>query len=686
MLSSFNRFVFHRYFAAAFALKKDYKGAVSHIREIDALGVSIFARNIFIREDGFIQMAVDMDEDELLALSGYTSEQLVQSATKEKNIFARGMGYLLRARLLMKKNRPQQEIISVLKQSIKWLKISGHKVQLSKTRAEMARVYLRTGNRADALKAARRAYSVLAPLNRSLIPEDLSPLLDGLLAKDQLLNGILSLSQEIASIRDNRELAVRILASIGELAGIERGGIFFLEPSENGLGITLDAAKNLTRDHVDRPSFRSSMDVIRETVASGAGRIVKANPSDGAKLQFGNRRDAILSCVCMPIILKGNTIGALYGDNRVLESPLKESDLNALSFLSGQLAIAHDNARAYEEIQELNRKLMDERQYYVEKDLQRSQFKNFIGNSLAMQRVFDQINRVADRDTVVLIQGETGVGKELVARTIQNQSGRKEKAFITADCSALSETIITSELFGHEKGAFTGAQSRRIGRFELAHGGTLFLDEIGNIPTEVQVRLLRVLQTKEFQRVGGIETIRSDFRLITATNKDLNKEAAAGRFREDLYYRLNVFPITVPPLRERREDIPLLALHFLRSFSDNTGNPSDGIPKQEMEKLLQYPWPGNVRELQSVIERGVILSSGSRFKVPELTASHRRTAEREMITLAENERRHILWVLDQTRGKIGGKNGAAQYLGLPDSTLYSRMKKLGIRSASGLAP
>lgn len=263
------------------------------------------------------------------------------------------------------------------------------------------------------------------------------------------------------------------------------------------------------------------------------------------------------------------------------------------------------------------------------------------------------------------------------ALSIQNQSNRKEAPFIIADCSAFSEAIITSELFGHEKGAFTGALARKTGRFELAHGGTLFLDEIGNTPMEIQVRLLRVLQTKEFQRVGGIKTIYSDFRLIAATNRDLKQEVASGRFREDLYYRLNVFPITVPPLRERGDDIPLLALFFLKTYAAKVGKPVDNIPKAEMQKLLDYPWPGNVRELQSVIERGVILSGGSRFRVPELTAHSPGT---DRVTLAENERRYILRVLEETGGKVRGGNGAAEYLGLHYSTLNSRMKKLGIES------
>jgi len=234
-------------------------------------------------------------------------------------------------------------------------------------------------------------------------------------------------------------------------------------------------------------------------------------------------------------------------------------------------------------------------------------------------------------------------------------------------------------LFGHEEGAFTGARSRKVGRFELANGGTLFLDEIGNISMDIQARLLRALQTKEFQRVGGLETIRSDFRLITATNRDLGQEVAAGRFREDLYYRLNVFPIILPPLRDRKEDIPPLALYFLRMYSTKTGKPFDRILQSEMDKLLAYPWPGNVRELRNVIERGVILSSGSRFVVPPLSHHPENLPETETLSLADLERLHITRTLETTGGRISGKTGAAQALGLPYRTLYSKMKELGTK-------
>jgi transcriptional regulator with GAF, ATPase, and Fis domain len=296
-----------------------------------------------------------------------------------------------------------------------------------------------------------------------------------------------------------------------------------------------------------------------------------------------------------------------------------------------------------------------------------------------MRRVLAQIEQVAGTDATVLVLGETGVGKELVARAVHRTGGRSGMPFISVQLSMISEHLIPSELLGHERGAFTGATQRRIGRFELADSGTLFLDEIGDISPEIQVCLLRVLQTRQFERVGGTGTITSDFRLIAATNRDLEKEMTDGRFRPDLFYRLNVFPIHVPPLRERREDIPLLANHFLRIFSTKMGKTFEAFPEEEMRKLMNYDWPGNVRELQNLMERGTILGQGPLFHVPALGLSPGDSAPTgRNLTLADNERRHILRVLAQTGWRVAGRGGAAEILDIPPSTLAFRMKKLGI--------
>jgi transcriptional regulator with GAF, ATPase, and Fis domain len=334
---------------------------------------------------------------------------------------------------------------------------------------------------------------------------------------------------------------------------------------------------------------------------------------------------------------------------------------------------------ANKEIRRLNKKLNDEKQYYKEEHIQSLNFKEIIGKSNGIQKILSQIEHVAESDATVLITGETGVGKELGARAIHRLSLRNAKPFIRVHCSALPENLIPSELFGHEKGSFTGASRQRIGRFELADTGSLFLDEMGEINPDIQTRLLRVLQTKEFERVGGTETLQSDFRLIVATNKNLRQEVENSRFRADLYYRLNVFPIHVPPLRERTEDIPLLANHFLKIHSKKTRKNFMGIDKKDMKSLIRYNWPGNIRELENVIERACILSGGLYPKIPDLESKYSpETRPTGSITLKEMEARHLRWALKKTAWKVRGPGGAAELLDINPSTLRFRMKKHGI--------
>ena len=306
-------------------------------------------------------------------------------------------------------------------------------------------------------------------------------------------------------------------------------------------------------------------------------------------------------------------------------------------------------------------------------------------SALPCRGVLAALEKVARTDTAILILGETGVGKNLVARVIHEHSARNGGPFVSVQCSALTESLITSELFGHEKGAFTGATNRRIGRFEMAHKGTLFLDEIGDLSLEVQARLLRVLQTKEFERVGGgKETLTSDFRLIAATNRNLEEAIKAGRFREDLYYRINVFPLHVPPLRDRKEDIPSLVRHFLKVYSSGKQLGLEDVPKEVMERLIDYDWPGNIREMENIIQRGIILGGNRRFHLPELQVMHIK-ADRPgaFRTLEENERHHVQEALRRSRWKIHGPDGAAEILHINPSTLASRMKKLGIKGPKG---
>jgi len=338
-----------------------------------------------------------------------------------------------------------------------------------------------------------------------------------------------------------------------------------------------------------------------------------------------------------------------------------------------------DLKRAEAELDQLE----SEKTYLQEEIRSEYNFDEIVGTSTPMQSVFDAIEQVAATETTVLITGETGTGKELVARALHDRSDRANQVFVKVNCAALSSDLIESELFGHEKGAFTGATEQREGRFELADGGTLLLDEIGELPLGTQAKLLRALQHQEFERVGGSRTIEVDTRILAATNRDLEAEVEAGQFRDDLYYRLNIFPIELPPLRERTGDVPLLAEHFCEMYASRTGKDISGLSAHAMALLKGYDWPGNVRELANIIERAVILARGDRLRAEHLSISASSgTGPSSFETLEEMQRRHIERALEQTDGVVGGDAGAAQLLNVKRTTLLSRMDRLGIEPST----
>jgi formate hydrogenlyase transcriptional activator len=389
----------------------------------------------------------------------------------------------------------------------------------------------------------------------------------------------------------------------------------------------------------------------------------------------------IRSACSLPLRTARGKIGAISLGSRE-ESGFGRERVSMLESVAGQLAIAVENATAFAHVAELNRRLKETKLYLEEELQEASPSDEILGASAGVRQVLQQIETVAPTDATVLIYGETGSGKELVARALHQKSPRSRGTFVKLNCAAIPTGLLESELFGHEKGAFTGAIAQKIGRFEIAHQGTLFLDEIGEIPLELQPKLLRVLQEKEFERLGGTRTIRSDARLVAATNRNLKRMVDANQFRGDLYYRLNVFPIHVPPLRERREDIPLLAMHFTREFSRRFGRHIDSIPAETIGRLSRYHWPGNIRELQNLIERSVILSSGETLRVPlqELDAPAAPPGPNGPVsgTMEEVERETIRRAIRECNGVIGGPKGAAAKLGMKRTTLLYRMEKLGI--------
>ncbi len=384
-----------------------------------------------------------------------------------------------------------------------------------------------------------------------------------------------------------------------------------------------------------------------------------------AKKSFGS------ACI-LPLISHTRKLGILGMVSR-REAAFERENVATLTSVAAQISIAVENALTHREVESLKNKLRAEKQY-LDEEVQTACDFELIGNSEAFLRIQEQIEVAAPTDSTILIQGETGSGKELVAQAIHKLSGRRERTLVKVNCSAIPTGLLESEFFGHEKGAFTGAIARRIGRFELAHQGTLFLDEVGDIPRELQPKLLRVLQEKEFERVGGSKTIRVDVRIVAATNADLSQLVADKEFRADLYYRLNVFPINIPPLRERPGDIIPLAQRFAQSFARRMKKRVEVISPCSQQALVQYRWPGNIRELQNVIERAVILSQSP---VLEVSLCERRSVAEDP-TLAGREREYILRVLHETNWVVSGDNGAARRLGLNRSTLQSKMRKLGI--------
>ena len=399
-----------------------------------------------------------------------------------------------------------------------------------------------------------------------------------------------------------------------------------------------------------------------------------------------------LQSVChVPLISHDRALGVL-GLFRLEETPFSEEDVRFLIQVANQVAIAVENALAYGQIGELKDKLAQEKLYLEDEIRSEMNFEDIVGKSPVLRRVLGLVETVAPTDSTVLIYGETGTGKELIARAIHNLSPRRAKTFVKLNCAAIPTGLVESELFGHERGAFTGAVAQRIGRMELANQGTLFLDEIGEIPLELQPKLLRVLQEREFERLGSSRTFRTDVRLVAATNRDLAAMVGEQKFRPDLFFRLNVFPIRIPPLRERVEDIPLLVRHFSEEYARRMNRKIETIPSETMKTLGRYSWPGNIRELQNVIERAVILSQGSTLNVPvaELPtdanaaraakgAEVRSTIRKPVRSiLTDVDRDQIIQALRETGGLVGGPNGAASRLGLKRTTFITRMKKLGI--------
>jgi formate hydrogenlyase transcriptional activator len=502
---------------------------------------------------------------------------------------------------------------------------------------------------------------------------------------------LLDLTNRVVSSLNLRDVLREVSAQIRRVMECDGVGVALPNPDDGKLRIyALDfpGAPAPIQEGFEPPERDESPMRVFQT---GEMVVVSREDLEDSPVQTGMN-----AVVHLPLKGRDGIAGVLSLGKR--QASFAAEDLPFLTQIAHQVAIALENARTFGEVSELKNKLTQEKLYLEDEIRSELKFEEIVGRSDALRKVLEQIQTVAPTDSTVLIYGETGSGKELIARAVHNLSARKANSFVKLNCAAIPTGLLESELFGHERGAFTGAISQRVGRFELANHGTMFLDEIGEIPVELQPKLLRVLQEREFERLGSTRTLRSDARLIAATNRDLEALVAEQKFRSDLYYRLNVFPVRVPALRERPEDIPLLVRHFVQQFSRRLGKVIDAIDSDAMSALTRYPWPGNIRELQNVIERAVILTSGPvlHLRTEDLRTANQppaasavspsngngaapRSNRNMREALEEAERQQILAALEKANWVVAGSEGAAARLGMKRSTLQSRMQKLGIR-------
>ena len=507
------------------------------------------------------------------------------------------------------------------------------------------------------------------------------------LRSPERLNLILGLTNRVVSKLDLPDLLQETSVSIRQVMQSDAVGVALPDPETGELRYcALDCLGRPETAHLLSVG-ESAMQVFR------TGQLI--NLTKETIGEYSTFTETGYNSLCILPLVRGERVHGVLILASSLDNAFTHEDICFIAQVANQITLAVENALAHRELSQLKNRLARENVYQESESPSELHLGDIVGKSKVLQHVLKEIETVATTDSTVLIYGETGTGKELIARAVHNLSNRRSNSFVNLNCAAIPTGLLESELFGHEKGAFTGAITQRVGRFELANRGTIFLDEVGELPLELQPKLLRVLQEREFERLGGTRTFRTDARLIAATNRDPETMVREQKFRSDLYYRLNVFPIRVPALRERPEDIPLLVRHFVQEFNRRNNRAIDTIPSETMEALLRYHWPGNIRELQNVIERAVIISKGTMLNVSlaglqaDVTAkpSHAATkvtpAEHKSLQdiLDETQRTEILRVLEASNGILAGPTGAAARLGMKRSTLQLRMQKLGIRLA-----
>jgi formate hydrogenlyase transcriptional activator len=489
---------------------------------------------------------------------------------------------------------------------------------------------------------------------------------------------LLDMTNTLVSNLECRDLLRSVSASIRQVMHCDTVGVWLPDANQvhlRQLAMDFPEGKGFVREDSLQPIEGSTLGRVFK---SGNPLVVGVMSEQMAPEEAPEAHAEALESGCaLPLISRGRTVGVLTLASRV-ENSFSPEDVDFLVRAAGQVAIAIENGLAYREIAELKDKLAQEKLYLEDEIRGEIDFEGIVGQSSALRHVLNLVETVAPSDSTVLLLGETGTGKELIARAIHERSRRKERTLVKLNCAAIPTGLLESELFGHERGAFTGAISQKAGRLELADQGTLFLDEVGDIPIEIQPKLLRALQEREFERLGSSRTQKVDVRLVAATNRDLEQMMENREFRSDLYYRLNVFPIRIPPLRERPEDIPLLVRYFAQKYSRRMQKQIESIPAAAMRKLSTWHWPGNIRELENFIERSVILSPGTALQAPIAELGNNGRIAPVASARESNERDEIVRVLKVTSGRVAGPNGAAARMDIKRTTLISRMKKLGI--------
>jgi formate hydrogenlyase transcriptional activator len=497
-------------------------------------------------------------------------------------------------------------------------------------------------------------------------------------SESERLKLLLNMTNTLVSNLGCRDLLRMVSASIRQVMRCDTVGVWLPDAERvhlRQMAMDFPESKGFVREDLLHPVEGS---VLGEVFKSGKPFIVGVMSEQLAPEESPEARAEALESGCaVPLISRGRTLGVLTLASRV-ENSVSPEDVEFLLQAAGQVAIAIENALAYREIAELKDKLRQEKLYLEDEIRGEIDFEGIVGQSSALRHVLSLVETVAPSDSTVLLLGETGTGKELIARAIHERSRRKERTLVKLNCAAIPTGLLESELFGHERGAFTGAIAQKVGRLELADQGTLFLDEVGDIPIEIQPKLLRALQEREFERLGSNRTKQVDVRLVAATNRDLEKMMANREFRSDLYYRLNVFPIRIPPLRERPEDIPLLVRYFTQKYSRRMQKQIDSVPAAAMRKLSGWHWPGNIRELENFIERSVILTPGPALQAPIAELGNNNGRHVVAGTREAVERDEIVRILKVTNGRVAGPDGAAARMDIKRTTLISRMKKLGI--------